>query len=184
MSLDIIDHKLTTSTTDDNGVIWWSNPATNVKINSEGRVYNRLYNKLKTSSKVGCYSIRIKGVSHPTPCSFASLYSRIVVGEKLGTRTIVLKDKQKGWVEENTEIKYPSQLFIDSVKQGSKKATKLLKSSDLDHKKTKSCVSGEVVSVTDNKVTVHYGGESLHYCVEEYNIADNNIIVINTNEGV
>ena len=150
MSLDLINHKLTTSTTDDNGVIWWSNPVTNVKINSEGRVYNRLDNKLKTSSKVGYYSIRIKGVSHPTSCSFASLYSRIVVGEKLGTRTIVLKDKQKGWVEENTEIKYPSQLFIDSVKQGSKKATKLLKSSDLEHKKTKSCVSGEGVITWSN----------------------------------
>ena len=43
---------------------------------------------------------------------------------------------------------------------------------------------GEVVSVTDNKVTVHYGGDALHYCVEEYDITDNNIIVINTNEGV
>ena len=43
---------------------------------------------------------------------------------------------------------------------------------------------GEVVSVTDNKVTVHYGGDALHYFIEEYELTDSNIIVINTNEGV
>lgn len=32
MSLDLINHKLTTSTTDENGVIWWENPAVSVKI--------------------------------------------------------------------------------------------------------------------------------------------------------
>lgn len=41
---------------------------------------------------------------------------------------------------------------------------------------------GEVVSVTDNKVTVHYGGDALHCFIEEYDLTDNNIIVINTNE--
>ena len=40
MSLDLINHKLTTSTTDKNGVIWWSNPAVLVKINSKGEVYD------------------------------------------------------------------------------------------------------------------------------------------------
>ena len=42
---------------------------------------------------------------------------------------------------------------------------------------------GEVISVTENKVTVHYGGDALHYFIEEYDLTDNNIIVINTNEG-
>lgn len=43
---------------------------------------------------------------------------------------------------------------------------------------------GEVIKVTESYIEVLYGGEALHYCVEEYDIADNNIIVINTNEGV
>ena len=43
---------------------------------------------------------------------------------------------------------------------------------------------GEVISVTENKVTVHYGGDALHYFSEEYDLTDNNIIVINTNDGV
>ena len=47
MSLDAIDHKLTASTTDENGIIWWTNPNIDVKINSKGKVISELLEKPK-----------------------------------------------------------------------------------------------------------------------------------------
>ena len=41
MSLDLINHTLTTSTTSKSGVITWSNPAVDVKINSKGKVIRK-----------------------------------------------------------------------------------------------------------------------------------------------
>ena len=41
MSLDLINHKLTTSNTDSKGVTTWSNPTVNVSIDSNGKVFKK-----------------------------------------------------------------------------------------------------------------------------------------------
>lgn len=108
MSLDLINHKLTTSTTDKNGVIWWSNPAVLVKINSKGEVYDNNGNKVKPHNGIRKrYRIDMSnnGVCFKHPTSFKSLFSRIVLGVKLGgANTFVLKDTAKGFIENNVEI--------------------------------------------------------------------------------
>ena len=108
MSLDLINHKLTTSTTDKNGVIWWNNPAVLVKINSKGEVYDNNGNKVKPYNGVRKrYRIDMSnnGVCFKHPTTFKSLFSRIVLGVKLGgANTFVLKDATKGFIENNVEI--------------------------------------------------------------------------------
>ena len=108
MSLDLINHKLTTSTTDENGVITWSNPAVDVKINSKGQVfkYGEIYKGSTNSSRNGvCYSINYQcNPKKQATIPFSSLYSRMVLGVKLGTKTIKLKDKSKGYLISNTDV--------------------------------------------------------------------------------
>lgn len=108
MSLDLINHKLTTSTTDENGVITWSNPAVDVKINSKGQVfkYGEIYKGNTNRSKNGvCYSINYQcNPKKQATIPFSSLYSRMVLGVKLGTKTIKLKDKSKGYLISNTDV--------------------------------------------------------------------------------
>ena len=108
MSLDLINHKLTTSTTDENGVITWSNPAVDVKINSKGQVfkYGEIYKGSTNSSRNGvCYSINYQcNPKKQAIVPFSSLYSRMVLGVKLGTKTIKLKDKSKGYLVSNTDV--------------------------------------------------------------------------------
>ena len=108
MSLDLINHKLTTSTTNKNGVITWSNPAVDVKINSKGQVFKHgeIYKGSTVSSRNGVCYYKINYQYKPRKQStipFSSLFSRIVLGEKLKARTLVLKDKSKGYVVGNTE---------------------------------------------------------------------------------
>ena len=109
MSLDLINHKLTTSTTDENGVITWSNPAVDVKINSKGQVfkYGEIYKGNTNSSRNGVCYYSINYQCNPkkqATIPFSSLYSRMVLGVKLGTKTIKLKDKSKGYLISNTDV--------------------------------------------------------------------------------
>lgn len=108
MSLDLINHKLTTSTTDENGVITWSNPAVNVQINSKGQVfkYGEIYKGNTNPSRNGVYySINYQcNPKKQATIPFSSLYSRMVLGVKLGTKTIKLKDKSKGYLISNTDV--------------------------------------------------------------------------------
>ena len=108
MSLDLINHKLTTSTTDESGVITWSNPAVDVKINSKGQVfkYGEIYKGNTNSSRNGVYySITYQcNPKKQATIPFSSLYSRMVLGVKLGTKTIKLKDKSKGYLISNTDV--------------------------------------------------------------------------------
>ena len=108
MSLDLINHKLTTSTTDENGIITWSNPAVLVKINSKGEVYDNAGNKLKPHNGIRKrYYIDMSnnGVCFKHPVTYKSLFSRIVLGVKLGgANTFILKDTTKGFVKDNVEI--------------------------------------------------------------------------------
>lgn len=108
MSLDLINHKLTTSTTDENGVITWSNPAVLVKINSKGEVYDNAGNKLKPHNGIRKrYRIDMSnnGVCFKHPVTYKSLFSRIVLGVKLGVaNTFILKDTTKGFIKDNIEI--------------------------------------------------------------------------------
>ena len=104
MSLDLINHKLTTSTTDENGVIWWENPAVSVKISSKGDVFSLRRNKPLEPTDKNMYNVGIESARNPSiPYAFNSLFSRIVLGEKLKARTLILKDKSKGYVVGNTE---------------------------------------------------------------------------------
>ena len=41
---------------------------------------------------------------------------------------------------------------------------------------------GEVIEVTDSFIEVLYGGESLHYCVEKYDINDNKVVLVEEGE--
>ena len=37
---------------------------------------------------------------------------------------------------------------------------------------------GEVINVTDSFIEVLYGGDALHFCVEEYDINDEGVILV------
>ena len=120
MSLDLINHKLTTSTTDENGVITWSNPAVNVQINSKGQVfkYGELYEGFsKVNERAIKYSLTTLSEGHPlyAPTSFNSIFSRMVLGVKLGAKTLRLKDTNLGYTKDNVS-------FV-SCSQGAKRGT-------------------------------------------------------------
>ena len=109
MSLDLIDHKLTTSNTDENGVITWSNPAVNVQINSKGQVfkYGELYEGFyKVNERVIKYSLTTLSEGRPfyAHTSFNSIFSRMVLGVKLGAKTIRLKDTKLGYTKDNVSF--------------------------------------------------------------------------------
>lgn len=108
MSVDFINHKLTTSTTDENGVITWSNPAVNVTINSKGEVMkdgeyvDGYYDRGRINTKQYYVTFK-KGCVTTNSCpSFKTLFSRMVLGVKLGaSKTFILKDDEKGYFEDN-----------------------------------------------------------------------------------
>lgn len=103
MSLDLINHKLTTSTTDENGVITWSNPCVKDTINSKGEVFSK-YGKKKPKGVSGCYSITLLGVKGGAPASFNSMFSRMVLGIKLQGSTLKKKSDAVGYLPENMEV--------------------------------------------------------------------------------
>ena len=109
MSLDLINHKLTTSTTDENGVITWSNPAVDVKINSKGQVfkYGEIYkgNFDSSNAQVKYRTTMVDGGNKLyVRASFNSLFSRMVLGVKLGAKTICLKDNKVGYTKDNVSF--------------------------------------------------------------------------------
>ena len=109
MSLDLINHKLTTSTTNKNGVITWSNPAVNVSINSTGKVFKdgKLHKGYYCPiNKQVRYYITLSDdicAAHNL-VSFNSLFSRMVLGVKLGGKTICLKDNKVGYTKDNVSF--------------------------------------------------------------------------------
>lgn len=103
MSLDLINHTLTTSTTDKKGVITWSNPAVKDTINSKGEVFSK-FGKKKAKTASGCYSITIVGLKGSSPTSFNSVFSRMVLGIKLQGGTLKKKNKDVGYLPENMEV--------------------------------------------------------------------------------
>ena len=109
MSLNLINHKLTTSITSKSGVITWSNPAVDVKINSEGQVFKhgKIYKGSASASRNGvCYHITLSDdicAAHNL-VSFNSLFSRMVLGVKLGGKTICLKDIKVGYTKDNVSL--------------------------------------------------------------------------------
>ena len=106
MSLDLINHKETTSTVDANGVTWWNNPSLSVKISSDGKVFSKKKKKLVNTDSINKYAIVLKNKSgyYYNSYSFASIYSRVVLGLRLGLDTIVLKDESKGYCKENVKV--------------------------------------------------------------------------------
>ena len=120
MSLNLINHKLTTSITSKSGVITWSNPAVNVQINSKGQVfkYGELYEGFyKVNERVIKYSLTTLSEGRPfyAHTSFNSIFSRMVLGVKLGAKTIRLKDTKLGYTKDNVS-------FV-SCSQGAKRGT-------------------------------------------------------------
>lgn len=104
MSLDLIDHTLTTSTVDEDSVVTWSNPAVNVQINSKGKVISTNGTKKKPSISNKQYSFKYLATNEQSVATFNSLYSRMVLGVELGKHTIKLIDMDKGYIEDNTVI--------------------------------------------------------------------------------
>lgn len=101
MSLDYINKSETTVKMVD-GVKFWSNPSVTVTINSIGNVFNEdgsLVKKYKSNT----YTIRIKVKNKfiAWTASYASLFARMVLGVKLGNKTLKLRDESKGWDEDN-----------------------------------------------------------------------------------
>ena len=103
MSFDLINHKLTTSTTDSKGVTTWSNPVVKDTINSKGEVFNK-YGKKKAKTVSGCYSLIMVGVKGSYPASFNSIFSRMVLGIKLQGSTLKKKSNTVGYLPENMEV--------------------------------------------------------------------------------
>ena len=105
MSLDLINHKLTTSTTDENGTTWWTNPAIDVKINSKGKIVSLKTGKEKPSTKIGhCFRVMNGKISKSTQASFESLFCRVVLGKKLQGSLFSKLDETQDYSEENYEI--------------------------------------------------------------------------------
>lgn len=105
VSVDAINVNKTKNSYRDDGVVIWVNEATNAILTSDGNVLNENLQKIKPTDN-GCYRVKITdGISTGVAAiSFNTLFSRMVLGEKLGTRTIVLKDKTKGYAEGNIEV--------------------------------------------------------------------------------
>lgn len=103
MSLDLINHKLTTSTTDSKGVTTWSNPCVKDTINSKGEVFSK-FGKKKAKGVSGHYSITLLGVKGGIPVSFNSMFSRMVLGIKLHGSTLKKKSDAVGYLPENMKI--------------------------------------------------------------------------------
>ena len=105
MSLDAIDHKLTTSTTSENGITWWTNPAIDVKINSKGKVISLKTGKEKPRTNIGhCFRVINGKISKSTQASFESLFCRVVLGKKLQGSLFYKLDDTQDYSEENYQI--------------------------------------------------------------------------------
>ena len=104
MSLDLINHKLTTSTTDETGVITWSNPAIDVVINSNGQVLSIVGTKKRQGVANKQFSFKYLELNKRSLATFNSLYSRMVLGIELYRHTIKLINKCEGYVEGNIVI--------------------------------------------------------------------------------
>ena len=104
MSLDFINKNETVVEVVKDGVKVWSNPNISVSIDSMGRVFDE-DGKVLAKNRSNTYSIRINTGNNNIgwTASYASLFSRIVLGIKLSTRTLRLKDESKGWVEGNVD---------------------------------------------------------------------------------
>ena len=106
MSYNFIKAEQTTSTKTTVGVIIWSNPNVDVQITSEGKVLKdgELLQPKDTRYKPYPICVKCDEKWRANSASFNSLYSRMVLGVKLGSKTIKLKDSTKGYVEGNTEV--------------------------------------------------------------------------------
>lgn len=105
MSLDAIDHKLTTSTTDESSVTWWTNPNIDVKINSKGKVISLKTGKEKPRTNIGyCFRVMNGKISKSTQASFESLFCRVVLGKKLKGCSFYKLNETQDYSEENYQI--------------------------------------------------------------------------------
>ena len=106
MSYDFIKAEQTTATKTTAGVIIWSNPNVDVQITSEGKVLKDGELIQPKAARYKPYPICVKcdGKWRAYSAGFNSLYSRMVLGVKLGTKTIKLKDSTKGYLEGNIEV--------------------------------------------------------------------------------
>lgn len=106
MSYNFIKAEQTTATKTTVGVIIWSNPNVDVQITSEGKVIKdgELLQPKDTRHKPYPICVKCGEEWRAYSAGFNSLYSRMVLGVKLGTKTIKLKDSTKGYLEGNIEV--------------------------------------------------------------------------------
>ena len=118
MSLDLINHKETTSTVDANGVTWWSNPVVNVTINSIGDVQCNECSVQQNISKTYTIKLNIDGKWIGWCASFNSLFCRIVLGKSLVDFNMKVVDSTKPYSEENIVLleRYSKKVFNVSDK--------------------------------------------------------------------
>lgn len=118
MSLDLINHKETTSTVDANGVTWWSNPVVNVTINSIGDVQCNECSVQQNISKTYTIKLNIDGKWIGWCASFNSLFCRIVLGKSLVDFNMKVVDSSKPYSEDNIVLleRYSKKVFNVSDK--------------------------------------------------------------------
>lgn len=106
MSYNFIKAEQTTATKTTAGIIIWSNPNVDVQITSEGKVLKDGELLQPKDARYKPYPIHIKSGEkwRAYSAGFNSLYSRMVLGVKLGTKTLKLKDSTKGYLEGNIEV--------------------------------------------------------------------------------
>ena len=118
MSLDLINHKETTSTVDANGITWWSNPVVNVTINSIGDVQCNECSVQQNISKTYTIKLNIDGKWIGWCASFNSLFCRIVLGKSLVDFNMKVVDSSKPYSEDNIVLleRYSKKVFNVSDK--------------------------------------------------------------------
>lgn len=118
MSLDLINHKETTSTVDANGITWWSNPVVNVTINSIGDVQCNECSVERNISKTYTIKLNIDGKWIGWCASFNSLFCRIVLGKSLVDFNMKVVDSTKPYSEDNIVLleRYSKKVFNVSDK--------------------------------------------------------------------
>jgi len=129
LSINVINHNLTTVKKLSDGTIVWSNPAVDCCITSKGDVIRdgNTLKPYKESNKLYSVNITSGGVRAPRIASFSALYSRMVAGIKLSTRTIMLRDSSKGYVDGNVDVVsvHYNRKLKDVVKTRDEKLSKL-----------------------------------------------------------
>ena len=146
MSLDCIN-KSETTVKMINGVKIWSNPSVSVTIDSLGRVFNEDGSLAKKhTNKTHPMSVKVGSKTLSWAASYTSLFARMVLGVKLASKTLRLKDVSKGWDSDNVEV-------VKTHGGSQKKGFVVVKNIDIDN--LKRVVEHDPATI-ENHNNIHY----------------------------